>query len=294
MALAGTIRRFVLWFTLGGFLVGTALTVWGFVIEPDRLITTQRDLRSAKWPAALPAVKIVAVSDIHTGAPHLDLAKLSSVVQRINALRPDIVLLLGDYVIHGVLFGRFVTPEATAKVLGGIRAKFGVFAVLGNHDWWLDGPRIQSALWTNGITVLENRAHRIETAKGPVWIAGISDDTTRKPDPVGTLRRIPAAEPVIVFTHDPAIFPDVPERGALTVAGHTHGGQIYLPWVGALVVPGRAPRRHAYGLIEENGKTMFVTSGLGTSIIPVRINMPPEIASITLMARHGQNRPENK
>ncbi|MDH3702102.1 MAG: metallophosphoesterase [Alphaproteobacteria bacterium] len=288
MALAGATRRFVLWFTLGGLLVGTALTVWGFIIEPNRLVTTELVHRSPKWPAALPPLRIVSVSDIHTGSPHLDVNKLSSVVRRINALQPDIVLLLGDYVIHGVLFGRFVTPEATAKILGGIRAKYGVFAVLGNHDWWLDGPRIQSTLRTNGIAVLENRAHRIEAAEGPFWIAGISDDTTRHPDPVGALRHIPAGEPVIVFSHDPAIFPDVPGRAAITVAGHTHGGQIYLPWIGALIVPGRAPRRHAHGLIEENGKAMIVTSGLGTSIIPVRINMPPEIASITLMSEHAQ------
>jgi len=219
---------------------------------------------------------------------------VSSVVRRINALRPDIVLLLGDYVIHGVLFGRFATPEATAKVLGGIRAKYGVFAVLGNHDWWLDGPRIQSALQSNGIHVLENRAHRLEMAGGPVWIAGIADDSTRDPDPAGTLRHIPAGEPVIVFAHDPAIFRDVPGRATVTVAGHTHGGQIYLPWIDALVVPGRAPRRHAHGLIEENGKAMFVTSGLGTSIIPVRINMPPEIALIKLMTEFGQIRSVNK
>jgi predicted MPP superfamily phosphohydrolase len=294
MALAGATRRILLWILLGGFLLAAGLTVWGFVIEPNRLIATEVVVRSPKWPVALPTLRVVSVADIHTGAPHLDLQKLSDVVRRINALRPDIVLLLGDYVIHGVLFGNFVPPEATAKVLGGIRAKYGVFAVLGNHDWWLDGPRIGSALQANGIAVLENRAMRIEMAEGPFWIAGISDDTTRAPDPVGTLRGIPAGEPVIVFSHDPAIFPDVPGRAAITVAGHTHGGQIYLPWIGALVVPGRAPRRHAYGMIEENGKAMFVTSGLGTSIIPVRINMPPEIASITLETDYGRSRPVNK
>lgn len=282
MAVGRRRGRYLLKFFLILTLAGATLAVWGFAIEPGRLVTCEATVQSAWWSAGRAPLRIVAISDIHTGSPHNGLDNLARVVDRANALAPDIVVLLGDYVIHGVLFGRFVAPEATARVLGRWRARHGIFAVLGNHDWWLDGMRVGNALRRAGIRVLENQATPLDLPGGRIWLAGIADDTTRMPNVVGTLAPIPDADPVIVITHDPAIFPDVPVRPVMTLAGHMHGGQVYLPWIGALIVPGRAPRRHAHGLIEEGGKTMYVTSGVGTSIIPVRLNMPPEIAAITI------------
>jgi len=95
---------------------------------------------------------------------------------------------------------------------------------------------------------------------------------------------VPNGEPVIVLAHDPVVFFDVPARAVVTLAGHMHGGQVYLPWIGAPITPGRAPRRFAYGHIRESGKQLYVTAGLGTSILPLRFNMPPEVVFLTLAA----------
>jgi len=261
------------------------LATWAFGIEPGLLTVRTVEVVSPLWPGGRPPLRIAVIGDLHSGAPHTGLDKINEVVDRINALKPDLILLLGDYVIHGVVWGRFVSPERTADRLKRLRARHGVFAVLGNHDWWLDGPRVEKALTQAGIPVLENQALPVDLPSGRVWLAGIADDTTRDPQPARTLARLPSGEPVIVFTHDPAIFPDVPARAVLTLASHTHGGQVFLPWVGALISPGRAPLRHAYGLIRELGKTMYVTSGIGTSILPIRFNMPPEIALIRLTSK---------
>lgn len=217
----------------------------------------------------------------------MDLEALDEVVARVNAEQPDIVVLLGDYVIHGVLFGRFVAPERIAQSLSALSASQGVFAVLGNHDWWYDGARTRLALEAVGITVLENDATARGLSDRRFWIAGLADDTTRQPDARRAVASVPGAEPVIVIAHDPAVFFDVPARALATLAGHMHGGQVYLPIVGALITPGRAPARFAYGHINEDGKDLFVTAGLGTSIIPARFNMPPEIAILTIAASTG-------
>jgi predicted MPP superfamily phosphohydrolase len=244
-----------------------------------RLVVHAFQVTTPKWQGR-PPLRIVALGDLHVGSPHIDLAKLEEVVARANALHPDLVVLLGDYVIQGVVGGHHVEFAETARRLAALRAPHGVFAVIGNHDWWEDGDRITRLLQQGGITVLENGSAQTHG----YWIAGIADNTTRHPDPVGTVFRIPAGDPVIAITHDPAVFVDMPGRVALTLAAHTHGGQIYLPFIGALITPGHAPRRWAWGHIHEGGRDLVVTAGIGTSIIPVRFNMPPEIMVVTLSA----------
>lgn len=267
-------------------LAGLALSaaVWGFLIEPGWVRLRQVSIASERWPAGQPPLRIAVLGDLHVGAPHIDLAKLDELVAQVNARQPDLVVLLGDYVIHGVPFGRFIEPAATARSLAALRSRHGTFAVLGNHDWWYDGPGIRRALESHGIVVLDNEVQALDLPDGPLWLAGLADDTTGQPDAPGTLTAVPEDEPVIVLAHDPVVFFDVPTRAVVTLAGHMHGGQVYLPWFGALITPGRAPRRFAYGHIREAGKDLYVTSGLGSSILPLRFNMPPEIAFLTLAA----------
>jgi predicted MPP superfamily phosphohydrolase len=265
-------------------LLGLLLAIWGFLIEPGLLLVRHVTIETAKWPAALPPLRIVAVADIHAGAPHVDAAKLDRIVAEVNAQNPDVVLLLGDYVIQRVLFGTPMPPETIAGHLGGLRAKHGVFAVLGNHDWYEDGQRVWRAFESAGIPVLENRAVPLPGSGDGIWLAGIADDSTRHPDPRGTFQPIPADAAVVALAHDPAVFPDVPARAALTLAGHTHGGQVSIPFWGALFIPGRSPLRYAYGHVAENGNDLYVTSGIGTTALPVRFNAPPEIVVITLRA----------
>jgi predicted MPP superfamily phosphohydrolase len=264
--------------------LGLLLAIWGFLIEPGLLLVRHVTIETAKWPATLPPLRMVAVADVHAGAPYVGEAKLDRIVAEVNAQNPDVVLLLGDYVIQHVLFGTPMPPDTIASHLGGLRAKHGVFAVLGNHDWYDGGKRVWRALENVGIRVLENSAVPLPGSENRIWLAGIADDSTRHPHPAGIFRPIPEGAAVVAFTHDPAVFPDVPARAALTVAGHTHGGQVSIPFWGALFIPGRSPLRYAYGHIAENGNDLYVTSGIGTTALPVRFNAPPEIVVITLRA----------
>ncbi len=251
---------------------------WAVMVEPDRIVERTLVVVPPRWPADLPPVRIAFLSDLHIGAPHFDLPRLKEVVDRVNAWRPDVVLLGGDYVVRGVLGGSPVAPEDVAAELGKLQSPHGIVAVLGNHDWWLDGHRVRRALEAEGVVVLENAAH----PAGPLWIAGLADDTTREPDARRAMLEILPDAAFVVLMHDPANLPDVSRFASLVLAGHTHGGQVRLPWIGSPIVPGRAPRDHAYGFVREAGQTMYVTSGLGTSILPIRFGMPPEIVFIHL------------
>lgn len=271
-----------------GCTIGLAIGSYGVFIEPGRLVVHSVTVEVAAWPKSHQPLRIAFLTDLHIDAPHIDLARSKEIVRRTNALKPDVVLLGGDYVIHEVLGGTFVPPKPIARVLAKLSAKHGVIAVLGNHDWWHNGHAIRRAFEGVGVKVLDNQALAIRHGGQTVWIAGIADDLTRKPDPAGVFSRISGSDPVIALMHDPATFPDIPKRAAMIFAGHMHGGQVYLPFLGALITPGRAPSRHAYGLIRENGRTMYVGAGIGTSIIPIRLNMPPEIAIVTVRANSSK------
>jgi uncharacterized protein len=270
--------------TLALVCAGAALGIYGVFIEPDRLAVRHVSLTSPAWPKRAPALRLALLADIHAGSPHIDEAKLDAIVRRVNGERPDIVVLLGDYVIHGVLGGRFIPPEVTVKHLAGLKAPRGVYAVLGNHDWWYDGERIRRGFETAGITVLENESRRLSGQGPDFWIAGLADDSSRHPDGEMALRGIPTGQPVIVLMHDPAAVDQVPASAVLSLAGHTHGGQIYLPWLFPPVTPGRSKPENAYGLSAVDGRRLYVTGGIGTSILPIRVNMPPEIVILTILS----------
>jgi len=167
-----------------------------------------------------------------------------------------------------------------------------VYAVLGNHDWWLDGPRVQAALESASIPVLEDRAVEIRRGDCTFWLAGVSDYWEGAHDVGRALEEVPEDAAVLVLTHNPDVFPEVPARVTLTIAGHTHGGQVYFPILGRLVVPSRYGERYAIGPIREDGRQLFVSPGVGTSILPVRFLVPPEISLLTLrpQALQGERR----
>lgn len=264
-------------------LVAVAWLGWRVVgIEPRDVHVRPLSLRVPHWPAALRGLRVAAMSDVHTGAPHVSPERLRALVGRVNAAEPEIVLLLGDYVIHGILGGRFVEPETTADILAGLRAPGGVVAVLGNHDWWYDGQRVRAAFEARSITVLENEARLVDAHGRKVWVAGLADLWTRTPDMERALSAVPRGAAVVLLSHSPDVFPDVPERVSLTLAGHTHGGQVRLPIAGTLAVPSRYGSRYAAGHVVEGGRHLFVTTGIGTSILPVRFRVPPEVVILTL------------
>lgn len=283
MTITKRTKKFAL-ITLGALLLLSAtLALWAFVVEPNRLTVNEVTIRLPNWPRDFEPLRVALISDLHVGSPYIDTAKLQRIVQTINAAQPDLILLAGDYVVTGsVRGGHTVEPEIIAAELKPLRARYGVFAVLGNHDWWYDGQRVMRAFNDAGLRVLENDVARIEHDGRSLWIDGIADDWTRKPDITGTLQRVTDDGPVIVLTHNPDIFPAIPARVSLTLAGHTHGGQVNIPFIGRPQVPSQYGQRYAIGHIVEDNRHLFVTPGIGTSIYPVRFRVPPEISLLTI------------
>ena len=264
----------ILWGTL------LLLTAWSFGFEPGWLQQRQLTLAVANWSG--PPLSIAVAADLHVGAPHAGLPMLRKVVDQLNAGNPDLILLPGDFVIQGVIGGQAVEPALIAQELGRLKAPLGVFATLGNHDWWHNGTQIGQALEQNGIRVIENGAIPLSTTSGKIWLVGIGDDMTGHAQAAKAIAAAPADAQLIVMMHDPANAPDLPPQTLVAFAGHTHGGQVRLPFFGAPITPGRAPRQHAYGWIPGAPAPTWVTSGVGTSILPVRFNCPPETVTLRL------------
>ena len=264
-------------------LAGLVLGLWGFWWEPSSLRVRSDTVEVPSWPDALDGMRVAVLTDLHVGSPYNGLDSLGKLVRRTNELEPDLVLLAGDFVIQGILGGEFVHPDNLAPVLAELRAPLGVFAVMGNHDWWLRRPReLIKAFGENGIPLLLDEAVRVDRGKEPFWVMGIGDFWETDHDIEAALDMVDDDAPILAFTHNPDIFPDMPARVNLTVAGHTHGGQVYVPLVGRPVVPSEFDDRYAIGFIREEGRVMYVSSGVGTSILPVRFLVPPEITLLEL------------
>jgi predicted MPP superfamily phosphohydrolase len=265
---------------LGAGLVAGA-AAWA-LIEPARLKLRRIDVPLERWPEALDGLTVAVVSDLHTGAPHVD---VSRIVAKVNGAQPDLIALVGDYADPSVPFGEPVAPEEVAQALGELRAPLGTFAVLGNHDWHHYGERVPRALRETGIEVLENDAVALEWCGAVLWIAGLADMRERNPDPTVALAMVPESQALIVLTHDPDMFPQLRDRAAVTLAGHTHGGQVGLP----LLRRAAAPTTHGYigGEVREHGGYMYVSRGIGTTGFPIRLAAPPEIALLKLRQRAG-------
>ncbi|MCA1714926.1 MAG: metallophosphoesterase, partial [Gammaproteobacteria bacterium] len=226
--------------------------------------------------------------DLHIGSPHNGVGKLDWIVREVTASDADVVLLAGDYVILSVFLGTYVPPETVARHLRPLAARKPVYAVLGNHDWWKDGHKMRRALESAGITVLDNEATAVAVDECGFWLAGIGDLWEGQPDIARTFADVPATAPVLALTHNPDVFPQVPARPALTIAGHTHGGQVNLPLIGRPIVPSDHGKDYAIGHIVEDGRHLFVSPGIGTSIAPVRFRVPPEVSRLTLRAAATQ------
>jgi hypothetical protein len=260
------------------------LGLWAFGFEPASWRLRTYRLVLPNWPALYHGLRLALLADLHTGSPFNGLAKLRRLVAHTNAARPDLVLIAGDLLIQGVVGGRFVPPEPIAQVLKGLQAPLGVYAVLGNHDWWFDAARVQQALVDAGIPVLEDHARAITHKRCTFWLVGVSDLWEGPHNLAAALRGVTDAAPVLLLTHNPDLFPNVPSRVSLTMAGHTHGGQVYMPFIGRPLVPSRYGERFASGHIIEQERHLFVTPGLGTSILPVRFLVPPEISLLELLS----------
>jgi predicted MPP superfamily phosphohydrolase len=242
------------------------------------------------WPRELAGMRVAVVADLHAGGPQIDEERIDRIVERVSAEAVDLVALLGDYIDPTVAFGKWIEPEKIGARLGRIESRLGTYAVLGNHDWSHAGARMGEALRDAGIELLENRAVKVgadEAGATPAsarafWIAGLGDLTKREADLDGTLAQVRDSAPVLLFSHNPDVFPDVPPRVALTLSGHTHGAQVDVPVLRDKLTPSRFGARYTGGHIEEGGRHLYVSDGIGTSRLPIRFRAKSSLPVIEL------------
>ena len=256
----------------------------------DSLVITGYRISPPAWPKGQ-RLTITVIADLHAGGPNMGRVRVRQVVDAANELRSDLTVVLGDFfATHRFITERVPHPVWAAE-LSALDAPLGVYSILGNHDWWNDITAVRHALDKVRLPVMQNDAVLLGAPGQRFWLAGLGDQIAHRlgannfkgvDDLPGTLARIQTDEPVILLAHEPDIFTEVPARVALTIAGHTHGGQIRLPYAPPLWVPSAFGSRFAYGHIVETDRHLIVSGGLGCSGVPLRLGVPPEIVRITL------------
>jgi predicted MPP superfamily phosphohydrolase len=259
---------------LAAALLFIAFGYWGATRAP---VVVEQSRRLPGLPAGA-ALRVLLIADTHEGWPDMPPARLDSVVAQANSLRPDLILLAGDYQ-GGKLFDFRRTDglERAIRPLAALRAPLGVYAVMGNHDSMRWTPRVFAN--QPGPRLLVNSHADI----GPLVIAG-ANSVSHGTDVQGTLARIPPGKPILFLLHegDYFLYEKAPDRPVLALSGHTHGGQIYLPVIGSVGELLLGPTACRRGACTINGWPIHVTSGVGTSWLPLRIGVPPEIVMLTL------------
>lgn len=229
--------------------------------------------------AALEGFKIVQLSDLHID-PFFQTDFIRAAVTRVNELRPDLVVLTGDYVtrVGEAIFE--LTP-----VLAGLNARHGVYAILGNHDMRSSDQVVKTGLRQSGLNLLINEGVAIHKGRGQLYLAGLDDGLWGRPNFRAAMTNAPSDTPVVLLVHEPDLVDRYSQdpRVALQLSGHTHGGQIRLPGLGALNLPDLG-RKYDQGLYRVNSTWLYTNRGLGSIKIPVRINCRPEITELTLTA----------
>jgi hypothetical protein len=266
---------------------GSALTLTGY--SP----------RLPNWPDDL-ELTIAVIADIHACYPWMSEERIGEIVDLANAQKPDLTVLLGDYVCTHRMVSGYVPPGAWAEQLARLEAPLGVYAILGNHDWWFaaiptepaDNSRsVRRALMEAGVALLENQSLRLSQRGRPFWLIGLGDLLAPVPNRRGhgaedlpaAMRAVYGDAPAILLVHEPYFFPWAPDRIALSLAGHMHGGQVNLPIIGPPVgLLKRRSSKYIYGEYGLGEKRMIVSGGLGTSLAPVRILRPPEVVMVKL------------
>ena len=225
------------------------------------------------WPLHAPPVSAVLISDIHIGNAAMNARRLGRIVERINALRPDIVFITGDFAAGSDPVAAAAPIAAMEAPLSRLRAPLGVVAVLGNHDHWTVPAQIVRVLKRANVTLLTNAAVR----RGPLAIGGLDDDYTGHARPARLYRRLAEIEGArVILSHGPDTAPEL-RRPLMMLAGHTHCGQIVLPLIGYVATASRYGTRYVCGVKQEPGRTVIVTAGLGTSNLPIRFGAPPDL-----------------
>jgi hypothetical protein len=237
----------------------------------------KRDIFIEGLPAAFEGFRIAQISDLHCG-PFASGPRVAGWIAAVNELEPDLIAVTGDLIASGAAF-----VPVVASALGELRAPHGVFASMGNHDYFTEPEALAAALAAAGLTVLRNRGVEISRQDARIFVAGVDDTWTQRHDLDRTLAERPAGMPTVLLAHDPALFPDAAARGVdLTLSGHTHGGQLGLPFFSRKVNLARLMTRFTSGFYSLGSASLYVNRGLGTTGPPVRLGVSPEIGVLTL------------
>jgi predicted MPP superfamily phosphohydrolase len=281
-------------------LATTGLGSYTFGFEPGFMLElTPYALTPPSWPGAL-KLRIAVIADIHACEPYMSAARVRSICKLANSLNPDVTVILGDFNGGHNFVTAPVMPEQWGEAVSILKAPLGVYSILGNHDWW-HGPipkmrgdeaeSVRRALRHANIKLLENDAIQLNKDGQDFWLLGLADQLSyrvsrgvyRGTDKLeATLSAVKDDAPIVLLAHEPFVFDRVPKRVSLTLCGHTHGGQVNLPIIGAPFAESRFGKNHIYGHIVEDGRDMIISAGLGTSILPARFGRPPEVVVVDL------------
>lgn len=269
---------------LGQVMLGSAVTGavgYGYStqIEPDWLTVEQVQIPLKKLKPALEGFKIVQMSDIHLH-PYTQLEFVQKAVARANELQPDLVVLTGDYVLEGA-----ASIFELAPALAGLNAKYGIFTILGNHDLWTNAEVVCTGLRQAGLPVLVNEGLALGVGSDSLYLAGLDDGWSGQLDLKAALSKLPTDVPAILLVHEPDLADifALDNRISLQLSGHSHGGQVRLPGIGAPILP-RLGRKYDQGLYRVRDLWVYTTRGIGLGPVPTRFNCPPEITEITLVS----------
>jgi uncharacterized protein len=256
----------------GIYLFFLLVSGYGTWVRRHRIALRTQLIPIKDLPESLVGYRIAHLSDLHVGS-FSPKTVAERWVQMANNTQPDMMVFTGDYVTSGVLF-----HQTIANVMGQARAKDGTFASMGNHDYYGDGQPLLDLLRNEGVTVLSNESHLVQRGDSELQLLGIDDIYTQRADVQQAMQTLKADVPTVVLAHDPRLFPQlVAPEVKLVLSGHTHGGQVAVPWLVERYNLARFPYQFTYGIYQEQTTYLYVHAGLGTTGLPIRLGAAPEI-----------------
>lgn len=262
------------------YVTGLALAAYGVLVRRRWFRVVDRDVRVTGLPRELDGLRIAHLSDLHVGTltPRswgLRWARAA------NAASPDIAVVTGDVATSGNAY-----DEAIADVLGALQAPLGVFASMGNHDYFGDEEALVARIASRGVKILRNEGVTLDKGGGKLWLAAIDDTWTRRDDLTSALSGRPEGVPTVLLAHDPNRFDQAAAAGVeLVLSGHTHGGQVAVPFLTRALNLARLGYRYTIGIYETGRSTLYVHPGLGTTGPPIRLGAAPEVTMLVLRPR---------